>query len=154
VHTLNQLLTEIDGIAGNQSDQIVVVAATNRFEAIDTALLRSGRFDRHVWLKLPDVTARLEILRIHAKPIKLAPEAVDALKMIAEKSENFSGADLANLINEAVFFAIRRGANGLVSAVDLTHALAKTRAMVDRRADDGTGLGVTMTTRRSVLELN
>jgi len=107
VQTLNQLLTELDGFHG-QSDGVVVLAATNRHEAIDPSLLRPGRFDRHVFVELPDEDERLEILRIHTSRARMAsdPEA-GVLQNIAAASQGFSGAELANLVNEAVFLALR-----------------------------------------------
>jgi ATP-dependent metalloprotease FtsH len=149
IHTLNQLLTELDGISGNQSDEIVVIAATNRFDAIDAALLRPGRFDRHVWVKLPDTTARLEILKLHSKGLEMTKEATNALKVIAEKTDGCSGADLANLVNESVFFAIRRGqTRSVVTPQDLNEALNKTKLL--KAGPSGLGMANT----RSVLELN
>ena len=132
VHTLNQLLTELDGIGGHD-DGIVVIAASNRFHAIDTALLRPGRFDRHVWLKLPTLLDRQEILRVHAKDVSLDDE-VD-LYAIAKECGNFNGADLANVINEAVFFSLRRNPSGggVVKQEDLALALAKSKSLVSNR---------------------
>ncbi|CDJ48209.1 hypothetical protein, conserved [Eimeria brunetti] len=110
VQTINQLLAEIDGVMGAAAG-VVVIAATNRIEAIDPALLRSGRFDRLVHLKLPDEGERLEILQLHAalKKVKLSNEAQGHLKHLAAASEGLSGADLENLLNESVFKAVRRG---------------------------------------------
>jgi len=130
VHTLNQLLTELDGIGGHE-DGVVVIAATNRFNAIDTALLRPGRFDRHVWLKLPSLQDRIDILKVHSQKVKLDWSA--DLASIAKDCNNFSGADLANVINEAVFFSLRRGPGGIVKQEDLVLALTKAKALVNTR---------------------
>ena len=101
--TLNQLLVEMDGFEGNEG--VIVIAATNREDVLDKALLRPGRFDRQIRVQLPDVKGREEILRVHAKKVKMAPN-VD-LKSIAKSTPNFSGAELANIINEAGLLAAR-----------------------------------------------
>ena len=103
--TLNQLLVEMDGFAPNQG--IVVIAATNRQDILDPALLRPGRFDRQVVVGTPDVKGREEILRVHARKVPLAP-GVD-LRAIARGTPGFSGADLANVVNEAALIAARAG---------------------------------------------
>ena len=103
--TLNQLLVEMDGFA--VSVGIVVVAATNRPDILDPALLRPGRFDRQVTVGCPDVKGREQILRIHAK--KVALEAAVDLRQVARGTPGFSGAELANLVNEAALFAVRAG---------------------------------------------
>ncbi|KAK4409436.1 ATP-dependent zinc metalloprotease FTSH 6, chloroplastic [Sesamum angolense] len=103
--TLNQLLTEMDGFTGNSG--VIVIAATNRPEILDAALLRPGRFDRQVTVGLPDVKGREEILKVHSKNKKLDRD-VD-LSVIAMRTPGFSGADLANLMNEAAILAGRRG---------------------------------------------
>jgi cell division protease FtsH len=100
--TLNQLLTEMDGFQ-TEEGAVIVIAATNRADVLDKALLRPGRFDRRVEVPYPDVTSRLEILKLHAKNVKLNPE-VDLAK-IARGTPGFTGADLANLINEAAINA-------------------------------------------------
>ena len=101
--TLNQLLVEMDGFEGNEG--VIVIAATNRDDVLDKALLRPGRFDRQIRVQLPDVKGREEILKVHAKKVKMAPN-VD-LKSIAKSTPNFSGAELANIINEAGLLAAR-----------------------------------------------
>ena len=116
--TLNQLLVEMDGFDTQKG--IVIMAATNRPEVLDPALLRSGRFDRQVLIDRPDVNGRLQILQIHAKKVRLEVD-VD-LMVIAQKTAGFSGADLANAVNEAALLAVRRG-NKQVSTFDLDDAV-------------------------------
>jgi cell division protease FtsH len=127
--TLNQLLVELDGFAPNQG--IVIVAATNRPDILDPALLRPGRFDRQVTVGAPDVKGREEILRIHSKKVALDPEV--ELRQIARGTPGFSGADLANLINEAALLAVRAGRQ-MVSASDLEAARDKVLMGVERRS--------------------
>ncbi len=103
--TLNQLLVEMDGFGANEG--VIVVAATNRSDVLDKALLRPGRFDRQVYVGLPDVKGREEILRVHTRKKPLAPD-VD-LSTIAKSTSGFAGADLENLVNEAALLAARRG---------------------------------------------
>ncbi|URR36065.1 ATP-dependent zinc metalloprotease FtsH2 [Thermosynechococcus sp. HN-54] len=102
--TLNQLLTEMDGFEGNTG--IIVIAATNRPDVLDAALLRPGRFDRQVIVDAPDIKGRLAILKVHARNKKLAPEV--SLEAIARRTPGFTGADLANLLNEAAILTARR----------------------------------------------
>lgn len=102
--TLNQLLTEMDGFEGNTG--IIILAATNRPDVLDSALLRPGRFDRQVTVDAPDIKGRLEILSVHARDKKLAEEV--SLKTIARRTPGFTGADLANLLNEAAILTARR----------------------------------------------
>ncbi len=102
--TLNQLLVEMDGFDTNKG--VIIMAATNRPEILDPALLRPGRFDRHVALDRPDVKGREQILKVHARNVKLAP-AVD-LAVVAAKTAGFAGADLANIVNEAALRAARK----------------------------------------------
>ena len=116
--TLNQLLVEMDGFDTQKG--IVIMAATNRPEVLDPALLRSGRFDRQVLIDKPDVNGREAILRIHSEKVKLE-EDID-LKVIAQKTAGFSGADLANVINEAALLAVRNGRKK-VSTRDLDEAV-------------------------------
>lgn len=102
--TLNQLLTEMDGFEGNTG--IIIIAATNRPDVLDSALLRPGRFDRQVSVDTPDIKGRLEILGVHARNKKLSAEI--SLEAIARRTPGFSGADLANLLNEAAILTARR----------------------------------------------
>nr|YP_009541689.1 cell division protein [Synarthrophyton chejuense]AYR05698.1 cell division protein [Synarthrophyton chejuense] len=102
--TLNQLLTEMDGFEGNTG--IIVIAATNRADILDSALLRPGRFDRQVSVDVPDFNGRLAILKVHAKNKKVDPHV--SLSTIARRTPGFSGADLANLLNEAAILTARR----------------------------------------------
>ena len=121
--TLNQLLVEMDGFEAN--DGVIVIAATNRPDVLDPALLRPGRFDRQVVVDLPDLRGREQILKIHMKKVPLSKD-VDAL-VIARGTPGFSGADLANLINEAALFAARYGDK----KVDQNHMdLAKDKIMM------------------------
>lgn len=107
--TLNQLLTEMDGFGANEG--IIVIAATNRPDVLDPALLRPGRFDRQVTVNLPDVKGREEILKVHAKD-KIFEKNVE-LKNIAKRTVGFSGAELENLLNEAALLAVRRNLNAI-----------------------------------------
>ncbi|MBF2057263.1 MAG: ATP-dependent zinc metalloprotease FtsH2 [Cyanobacterium sp. T60_A2020_053] len=102
--TLNQLLTEMDGFEGNTG--IIVIAATNRADVLDSALMRPGRFDRQVMVDPPDFKGRLGVLDVHARNKKLAPEV--SIETIARRTPGFSGADLANLLNEAAILTARR----------------------------------------------
>jgi cell division protease FtsH len=127
--TLNQLLVEMDGFQGHQG--IVVIAATNRQDILDPALLRPGRFDRQVTVGNPDLKGREAILRVHARRIHMAPD-VD-LRSIARGTPGFSGADLANLVNEAALFAARAN-RLLVADTDLQEARDKVLMGVERRS--------------------
>ena len=102
--TLNQLLTEMDGFEGNSG--IIIVAATNRPDVLDSALMRPGRFDRQVTVDRPDYSGRLQILKVHARS-KTLSKGVD-LDQVARRTPGFTGADLANLLNEAAILAARR----------------------------------------------
>jgi cell division protease FtsH len=102
--TLNQLLTEMDGFEGNTG--IILIAATNRPDVLDSALLRPGRFDRQVIVDYPDCKGRLGILEVHARHKKIAPEV--SIEAIARRTPGFTGADLANVLNEAAIFTARR----------------------------------------------
>jgi cell division protease FtsH len=126
--TLNQLLAELDGF--DPREGLVLLAATNRPEILDPALLRAGRFDRQVLVDRPDRIGRAEILRVHLRKAKLATD-VDPEK-IAALTPGFSGADLANLVNEAALFATRRGADA-VSMEDFTAAIERIVAGLEKR---------------------
>ncbi len=106
--TLNQLLVEMDGF--DSSKGLMLLAATNRPEILDPALLRAGRFDRQVLVDRPDKIGRVQILRVHVRKVQLAPDA--DIEKIAALTPGFTGADLANLVNEATLLATRRGARG------------------------------------------
>ena len=110
--TLNQLLTEMDGFGANEG--IIIIAATNRPDVLDPALLRPGRFDRQVTVNLPDVKGREEILEVHARNKTFAPSV--KLANIARRTVGFSGADLENLLNEAALLAVRRDKNEITMA--------------------------------------
>ena len=127
--TLNQLLVEMDGFA--QSDSIIVVAATNRADILDTALLRPGRFDRQVTVGNPDLKGREQILRVHSRKVALEPD-VD-MRAIARGTPGFSGADLANLVNEAALIAARAG-HLTVTNADLDAARDKVLMGVERKS--------------------
>ncbi|WP_454857883.1 ATP-dependent zinc metalloprotease FtsH [Rhizobium binxianense] len=126
--TLNQLLVELDGF--DSSTGLVLLAATNRPEILDPALLRAGRFDRQVLVDRPDKTGRIQILNVHLKKAKLAPE-VD-VEQIAALTPGFTGADLANLVNEATLLATRRKANA-VSMDDFNNAVERIVAGLEKR---------------------
>lgn len=116
--TLNQLLTEMDGFGANEG--IIIIAATNRPDVLDPALLRPGRFDRQITVNLPDVKGRKEILEVHAEGKKFARNV--NLENIAKRTVGFSGADLENLLNEAALLAVRRGKDKItMSEIDEGH---------------------------------
>jgi cell division protease FtsH len=127
--TLNQLLVEMDGFEANEG--VIIVAATNRRDVLDPALLRPGRFDRQVTVPNPDIKGREKILGVHARKIPLGP-AVD-LRIIARGTPGFSGADLANLVNEAALMAARLGRN-VVTMVDFESAKDKVMMGAERRS--------------------
>ncbi|MDR2030069.1 MAG: ATP-dependent zinc metalloprotease FtsH [Puniceicoccales bacterium] len=118
--TLNSILVEMDGFDGREG--VILVAATNRPDVLDSALLRPGRFDRQITIDLPDLHGREEVLRVHGKKVKLS-DAVD-LQVVARNTPGFSGADLENLLNEGALLAARRNKN-LVDPVDLDEAREK-----------------------------
>ena len=109
--TINQLLTEMDGF--DNTSQIVVIAATNRIDILDDALLRPGRFDRKIQVSLPDVHGREEILKVHAKDKMLSVDV--SLRDLAKQTTGFSGADLANVMNECAIRAVRDGKSGMIT---------------------------------------
>jgi cell division protease FtsH len=127
--TLQQLLTEMDGFEPNSG--VIIVAASNRPEVLDQALLRPGRFDRQIQVNLPDIGGRREILEIHAKRVRLAPD-VD-LRVLARRTPGFSGAQLANVINEGALLAARRG-HDVVDMRDLEEAVDRVVAGLERRS--------------------
>ncbi len=127
--TLNQLLVEMDGM--ETDDRVIMIAATNRPDVLDPALLRPGRFDRRVLLDLPDIQDRIEILKIHSKN-KPFDHDVD-LKVIAQRTPGFSGADLANLVNEAAIFAARQNRRRIVQ-MDLASSIEKVLLGPERKS--------------------
>jgi len=127
--TLNQLLAEMDGF--DRSVAIVILAATNRPEILDPALLRAGRFDRQVLVDRPDKKGRVDILRIHLKNLKLGPDV--KFEDIAALTPGFTGADLANLANEAAVLATRRGADAIGTA-DFTGAVERIVAGLEKKS--------------------
>jgi cell division protease FtsH len=126
--TLNQLLAEMDGFDPNTG--VIIMAATNRPEILDPALLRPGRFDRHVVVDRPDLLGREEILRIHTRNIKLSPEA--DLKVIASRTPGFVGADLANIVNEAALLAARKNKES-VEMADIEEAIDRVVAGLEKK---------------------
>ncbi len=127
--TLNQLLVEMDGFEGQSG--VIVIAATNRPDVLDPALLRPGRFDRQVVVALPDIRGREQILKVHMRKVPIAPD-VDA-QILARGTPGFAGADLANLVNEAALFAAR-GNKRLVDMEDFEHAKDKIMMGAERRS--------------------
>ncbi|MBW4612138.1 MAG: ATP-dependent zinc metalloprotease FtsH [Desmonostoc vinosum HA7617-LM4] len=133
--TLNQLLTEMDGFEGNTG--IIIIAATNRPDVLDAALLRPGRFDRQVIVDAPDLKGRLEILQVHARNKKIDPSV--SLDAIARRTPGFTGADLANLLNEAAILTARRRKEAITileidDAVDRVVAGMEGTALVDSKS--------------------
>lgn len=126
--TLNQLLVEMDGFDSNKG--VIILAATNRPEILDPALLRPGRFDRHVTLDKPDLQGRLKILSVHMRKVTLAPEVT--LEKLATLTPGFAGADIANLVNEAALRAARQGKSG-VEMIDFEEALDRIVAGLERK---------------------
>ncbi len=127
--TLNALLVEMDGF--DTKEGVIIIAATNRPDVLDPALLRPGRFDRQIFVDLPNLEGREKILKIHARRLRLGPDA--DLRKIARGTAGFSGADLENLINEAALLAARRGAESIGPA-DLEEARDKVRWGRERRS--------------------
>jgi cell division protease FtsH len=127
--TLNQLLVEMDGFEGN--DGVILIAATNRPDVLDPALLRPGRFDRQIVVPNPDIAGREKVLSVHLKKVPIAPD-VDA-KVIARGTPGFSGADLANLVNEAALLAARRGKR-VVTMTEMEAAKDKVMMGVERKS--------------------
>ena len=127
--TLNQLLVEMDGFEGNEG--VIVIAATNRPDVLDKALLRPGRFDRQVYVSLPDIRGREQILKVHARKVPLE-DTVD-LSILARGTPGFSGADLANLVNEAALFSAR-GNRRVVTMEEFEKARDKIMMGAERRS--------------------
>ena len=127
--TLNQLLVEMDGFEANEG--VILIAATNRPDVLDPALLRPGRFDRQVVVPNPDVMGREKILNVHIKKVRVGPD-VDT-KVIARGTPGFSGADLANIVNEAALLAARAGKR-MVTMVDFEAAKDKVMMGAERRS--------------------
>jgi len=128
--TLNQLLAEIDGFSTDTSRPVIIMAATNRPEVLDKALLRAGRFDRQVEVGNPDLVGRVQILKIHSKGIKLARDF--DLDRAARMTPGFSGADLANAMNEAALLAARRNATA-VGIKDFEAAMERAIAGLEKK---------------------
>jgi len=118
-NTLNQLLTEMDGFGTNTN--VIVIAATNRADVLDKALMRAGRFDRQIYVDLPDVRERREIFEVHLRPIKKVADELD-IEFLAKQTPGFSGADIANVCNEAALIAARKG-NKAVGKQDFLDAV-------------------------------
>ena len=129
--TLNQLLAEIDGFQTTHIAPVIIMAATNRPEVLDPALLRAGRFDRQIAVGNPDLTGRLQILKIHSKGIKLAPDF--DWERAARMTPGFSGADIANVMNEAALLAARRNADS-VTLADFESAIERVVAGLEKRS--------------------
>ena len=130
--TLNSLLVEMDGFDGHEG--VIIIAATNRPDVLDNALLRPGRFDRQVVIDLPDLEGREAILKVHAKKIKLSSD-VD-LNSLARATAGFSGADLANLLNEGALIAARRRKK-MAERIDLDDAREKISFGTGKKAGHG-----------------
>jgi cell division protease FtsH len=127
--TLNQLLSEMDGFDARKG--VIMLAATNRPDVLDTALMRPGRFDRQIVVDAPDLKGRLAILRVHTKNLRLAPD-VD-LEIIAQRTPGFVGADLANICNEAALLAARRNKDA-IETIDLEDAIDRVLAGPEKRS--------------------
>ena len=127
-NTLNQLLTEMDGFGSNSG--VIVLAATNRADILDKALMRAGRFDRQIQVTLPDLNERKDIFQVHLKPLKLAPDF--DLELIAKNTPGFSGADIANVCNEAALTAARRGKSD-INNQDFSDAVDRVVGGIERK---------------------
>ena len=127
--TLNQLLVEMDGFDSQKG--VIIMAATNRPDVLDPALLRPGRFDRQIMVDRPDLRGREAILRVHARDVRLAPDA--NLKVIAARTVGFAGAELANVVNEAALLAARRGKDN-VGMRELEDAIDRVMAGLERKS--------------------
>jgi cell division protease FtsH len=127
--TLNQLLVELDGF--DATEGVILIAATNRPDVLDPALLRPGRFDRHIAVPIPDIKGREEILKVHTRNVRLAPDV--NLALIAQRTPGFVGADLANLVNEAALLASRKNKDA-VDMSDFDEAVEKVMAGPARKS--------------------
>lgn len=127
-NTLNQLLTEMDGFQGNQG--VIILAATNRADVLDRALMRAGRFDRQIHVELPDLTEREEIFKVHTKPLKM-DQTID-LSLLAKQTPGFSGADIANVCNEAALIAARRDSK-MIEKQDFMDAIDRIVGGLEKR---------------------
>ncbi len=129
--TLNQLLEEIDGFNTAVDKPVIIMAATNRPEVLDPALMRAGRFDRQVTVAAPDLTGRIQILKIHSKKLSLAPDF--DIERAARMTPGFTGADLANVMNEAALLAARRNA-AAVTLADFDAAIERVVAGLEKKS--------------------
>lgn len=127
-NTLNQLLSEMDGF--NSDNGVIIMAATNRPDILDSALLRPGRFDRQILIDKPDLSGRMQVLEVHSRKLKLS-ENID-LKVLASQTPGFAGAELANLCNEAALYAARRGKDA-VEMVDFQDAIERVVAGLEKK---------------------
>ncbi len=128
-NTLNQLLTEMDGFESNSG--VIILAATNRADILDKALLRAGRFDRQIQVELPDLNGRIEIFKVHLRPLKQLAEDVD-VEFLAKQTPGFSGADIANVCNEAALIAARKNKKN-VSKQDFLDAIDRIVGGLEKR---------------------
>jgi cell division protease FtsH len=128
-NTLNQLLTEMDGFESNSG--VIILAATNRADVLDNALLRAGRFDRQIYVDMPDVNERNAIFKVHLRPIK-SDKSVD-IDLLSKQTPGFSGADIANVCNEAALFAARKNKN-FVSHSDFNEAIDRIVGGLEKRS--------------------
>ena len=128
-NTLNQLLTEMDGFGSNSG--VIIIAATNRADVLDKALLRAGRFDRQIYVDMPDVNERKSIFKVHLKPIK-KDKTID-IDLLSKQTPGFSGADIANVCNEAALFAARKRKNS-VSHTDFNEAVDRIVGGLEKRS--------------------
>ena len=128
-NTLNQLLTEMDGFGSNSG--VIIIAATNRADVLDKALLRAGRFDRQIYVDMPDVNERKAIFKVHLEPIK-SDESVD-IDILSKQTPGFSGADIANVCNEAALFAARKSKKA-VSHTDFNEAVDRIVGGLEKRS--------------------
>uniref|UniRef100_A0A915NWI4 AAA+ ATPase domain-containing protein n=1 Tax=Meloidogyne floridensis TaxID=298350 RepID=A0A915NWI4_9BILA len=131
-NTLNQLLVEMDGFSTEEAN-VVVIAATNRSDVLDPALMRPGRFDRQIFIPVPDIKGRASIFRVHLKPIKTSLDKVELSRKLAAHTPGFSGADVANVCNEAALIAAR-DAHDEVTAKDFEKAIERVVAGMEKKS--------------------